>query len=207
MIVAIGYLASAVLAYSLVVTNVLKFRWLNLTGCLFFIIYGLLISAFPVILANTILFGINFYQLVKLYISKESFKLLPFEKEGALLTEFLEFYKKDIDLYFPDFSFGSQAHKISFVVLRDLVVANLFVATLSAEGNAVVEINYTVANYRDYKIGRFIFEKEKEFLVSKGVKNIVYEKMTNKNHLRFLKVMGFANELSNGKNVLVKRLT
>ena len=74
MVVALGYIASALLAYSLIVTNALKFRWLNSAGCLFFIIYGVMISAFPVILANGILFVINLYQLIRLYISKESFK-------------------------------------------------------------------------------------------------------------------------------------
>ncbi len=206
MVVALGYIASAFLAYSLLVTNALRFRWLNLAGCVFFILYGILIAALPVILANSILFVINLYQLIRLFISKESFEMLPFVEEGILLTKFVEFYKKDIQNYFPNFKFDASPEKISFVVIRDLVVATIFVAKLSPSGDAFVEINYTLDKYRDYKIGRFIFEREKEYLLSKGVKNIVYENMQNKNHVRFLKVMGFIHLPEKGKHYWVKKL-
>ncbi len=206
MIVALGYIASIFLAFSLLVSNALKFRWLNLGGTIFFILYGLLINAYPVIIANSILLVINGYQLVKLYLSKESFEMLPFENEGILLTKFVEFYRKDIALFFPNFSFNYRPSQISFIVIRDLVIANIFVANLNEKGDAVVEINYTLNKYRDYKIGRFIFEREKEYLISKGVKNIVYENMTNKSHLRFLKVMGFTIQDKNGNSYCVKKL-
>ncbi|MBK9673394.1 MAG: hypothetical protein IPO70_14445 [Bacteroidetes bacterium] len=206
MIVAIGYLASAFLAYSLIVSNALRFRWLNIAGCLLFITYGFLIDAFPVMLANSILFFINLYQLLVLLKSKETFELLPFESEGILVQRFVEFYASDIELFFPGFKFSKEENKLSFVVLRDLVIANVFVATIDEQGEAKVKLNYTVKHYRDYKVGRFIFEREKEFLQSKGIKKIVYEGMQNKQHLRFLKVMGFEECTQNGLSRFCKTL-
>ncbi len=206
MIVAIGYLASAFLAYSLLVSNALRFRWLNLAGCLLFITYGFLIDAFPVMLANSILFFINLYQLFILLKSKETFELLPFESEGILVQRFVEFYASDIEQFFPGFKFVKEENKLSFVVLRDLVIANVFVATIDEKGEAKVKLNYTVKHYRDYKVGRFIFEREKEFLQSKGIKKIVYEGMQNKQHLRFLKVMGFEECTQNGQHRICKTL-
>ncbi|MBK9478794.1 MAG: hypothetical protein IPP56_13075 [Bacteroidetes bacterium] len=206
MIVAIGYLASAFLAYSLIVSNALRFRWLNIAGCLLFITYGFLIDAFPVMLANSILFFINLYQLLVLLKSKETFELLPFESEGILVQRFVEFYASDIELFFPGFKFSKEENKLSFVVLRDLVIANVFVATIDEQGEAKVKLNYTVKHYRDYKVGRFIFEREKEFLRSKGIKKIVYEGMQNKQHLRFLKVMGFEECTQNGLSRFCKTL-
>ncbi|HRH01338.1 MAG TPA: hypothetical protein PLI68_04305 [Bacteroidia bacterium] len=206
MILAIGYLASAFLAYSLIVSNALRFRWLNIAGCLLFITYGFLIDAFPVMLANSILFFINLYQLFILLKSKETFELLPFESEGILVQRFVEFYASDIEQFFPGFKFSNEANKLSFVVLRDLVIANVFVATINEQGEAKVKLNYTVKHYRDYKVGRFIFEREKEFLQSRGVKKIVYEGMQNKQHLRFLKVMGFEECDKNGQHRMCKTL-
>lgn len=206
MIVAIGYLASAFLAYSLLVSNALRFRWLNIAGCLLFITYGFLIDAFPVMLANSILFFINLYQLIILLKSKETFELLPFESEGILVQRFVEFYASDIEQFFPGFKFVKEENKLSFVVLRDLVIANVFVATIDEQGEAKVKLNYTVKNYRDYKVGRFIFEREKDFLLSKGIKKIVYEGMQNKQHLRFLKVMGFEECTQNGQHRICKTL-
>ncbi|HET7898200.1 MAG TPA: YgjV family protein, partial [Flavisolibacter sp.] len=96
-----GYLASLLLALSLIVTNDLRFRWLNTGGCLAFIVYGALISAFPIILTNGILFFINVFALVKIYRKKEAFDLLDFEPDAALVHKFLRFYEADIKTYFP----------------------------------------------------------------------------------------------------------
>lgn len=186
-----GYLASLLLGLSLLVNNDLKFRWLNTGGCVAFIVYGVLIGAFPIVLTNTVLLLINVYGLFKIYRRTEDFDLLEFGTDATLIKKFLRFYAADVTAYFPDFSLEKATDAIRFVVLRDVVVANIFVATLCEEGTAEVQLNYTVPKYRDYKVGRFIFEKEKAFLLSKGVKTLVYKNVSNKSHLRFLKVMGF----------------
>ena len=85
-----------------------------------------------------------------------------------------------------------------FVVLRDLVIANIFAAHITPQGTAFVKINYTLEKYRDFKVGRFIFEKENNYLATKGVKQIAYAKVDNKNHERFLKIMGFEKKVIEG---------
>lgn len=79
------------------------------------------------------------------------------------------------------------------------MIANIFAATLDEDGTAVVNINYTVAKYRDYKVGKFIFEKEKTYLVSKGVKQLKYAQVINRKHQKFLGVMGFKKVTEDGK--------
>lgn len=187
----LGYLASVFLAISLIVNNDLKFRWINAMGCLSFTIYGLLISAFPIVLANLFLFAINLYYLIKLYRAHEDFELIEFKGNDKLVSKFLEFYNKDINNYFPDYKPELKENNISFVVLRDLVIANIFIAELQNDGTALVKLNYTVPKYRDYKVGRFIFNTENRFLVSKGVRRIMYESVSNKGHEKFLNIMGF----------------
>ena len=163
---AAGYFASLLLALSLLVSNDLRFRWLNTGGCLAFIVYGILIGAFPIILTNAILFFINAVTLVKIYRRTEDFELLEFNADATLIQKFLRFYAADIKAYFPHFELRDNEQAIRFVVLRDMVLANVFVATLSDEGTAQVQFNYTVPTYRDYKVGRFIFEQEKKYLLS-----------------------------------------
>lgn len=206
-ILIIGYLASAFLAFSLIVTNAIKFRILNIIGCFTFILYGFLINAFPVIVANTILLVINIFQLYKLHQSKEQFRYVSIERGDKIVNKFIEFYKKDIDNFFPDIQFlASLQQQISFVVLRDAAIANLFIANIDSSGNAIVKINYTVPQYRDYKVGKFIFEKEKSFLKANNIKQVVYENVYNKDHLNFLKVMGFTNKSALGFGCWVKVL-
>ena len=202
----IGYLASVLLGISLLVNNELRFRWINTFGCLSFIIYGILIHAFPIIVTNAGLFLINTFYLIKIHRTEEAFDLLEYKTGDKIVEKFLQFYAKDILHYFPDYKPNEQGNVIRFVVLRDMVIANIFEAALHTDGSAVVNINYTVAKYRDYKVGKFIFDKEKKYLLNNGIHAIVYENVPNKNHEDFLKKMGFARSLSGNKTLLIKEL-
>ena len=61
----VGYLASVVVAISLMMSDIKKLRWWNLIGAGLFVAYGLAIDAIPVALVNFVL--IDAYYLVKLY--------------------------------------------------------------------------------------------------------------------------------------------
>lgn len=206
MIVSIGYLASLFLAISLLMTNTLKFRWFNTLGNVAFITYGILINAFPIIVANSVLLCINMYQLSKLYKYKEQFQLVTINELNNIVHQFLKFHKKDIDSYFPNFVFLTSQQKLCFVVLRNLNIANFFVAEVTASGEAIVEINYTVPNFRDYKVGKFIFDTEKEYLLQHKVSKIVYKQVHNKNHLAFLLAMGFKEVVVENRKEYYKEL-
>ena len=192
-----GYLASILLGLSLLVSNDIKFRLLNSGGCILFITYGVLIHAFPIILTNSILLIINAYYLIKLYTTNEHFDLIEFKGTEQLVSKFLQFYKNDIDNYFPNYAPIESENTIRFVVLRDLVIANIFIATILSDGKAVVKLNYAVPKYRDFKVGKFIFMKENKFLKNKGIEKLIYTTVHNKKHGKFLKVIGFEKQADN----------
>ncbi len=202
----LGYLAFIFLAVSLWVTNDIKFRWINSLGCLAFVLYGLFINAFPIVLTNTVLLAINIYFLFKIYRRQENFELVEFNKDAALIPKFLNFYKTDINSYFPGFTMEENANDIKFVVLRDIVVANIFIATVDEQGNAFVKINYTVPKYRDFKVGRFLFEEGKEFLEARGIKTIIYKEVHNLKHEKFIQIMGFQKEAIGNDSCYSKHL-
>lgn len=201
-----GYLAFIFLAVSLWVTNNIKFRWINGLGNLCFLAYGIITHAFPVVLTNAVLLAINSYFLLKIYRRQEKFDLVEFKNDTALIPKFLDFYKEDIESYFPGFIMGAEQDEIRFVVLRDIVVANLFVAAVNQNGDAFVKINYTVPKYRDYKVGRFLFDEGREFLHNKGIRRIIYTHVHNTQHEKFLKMMGFKNERNGAGDCYVKMI-
>ncbi|RYY51109.1 MAG: hypothetical protein EOO06_01460 [Chitinophagaceae bacterium] len=201
-----GYLASVCLIIALIVNNDLKFRWFNSFGNVCFITYAILLNTIPVLITNAILLGINVYYLVKIYGRKENFDLLEFTATEKLPLKFLDFHQADIANYFPNFTIGELAGKLNFTVTRDLVIANIFSATITDQGDAIVALNYTVPKFRDFKVGTFIFEKEKNFLLSKKVKRIVYQSVENPGHLEFLKVNGFTTQQIGNTNCYVKEL-
>ncbi len=202
----LGYLAFLFLAISLLVNNDIKFRWVNSLGSLSFVLYGISIHAFPIVLTNAVLLIINIYFLFKIYRRQEKFDLVEFSKDATLIPKFLSFYQKDINAYFPYFIMEDRAEEIKFVVLRDIVIANIFIATVDEKGNAFVKINYTVPKYRDLKVGRFIFDEGKSFLHAKGIEKIIYKDVTNRNHEKFIKTIGFNKKSLNGREYYVKNI-
>jgi hypothetical protein len=202
-----GYFASLCLILALIINNDLKFRWFNTFGNIAFIFYAIVLGTIPVLITNSILLGINIFYLVKIYRKKENFDLLEFNGDEKLAQKFMEYYKKDMMLFFPRFNKEHLQQNLNFVVTRDLVIANMFSASLSENGDAFVELNYTLHRFRDYKVGSFIFEKEKDFLMAKGIKRIVYTQVDNKNHGEFLKVMGFKKENVMGKECFIRKVS
>ena len=203
----LGYLAFILLAISLLVNNEIRFRWLNSLGSISFVLYGLMIDAFPIIITNGLLLCINIFYLIKIYTTDEDFDLIEFFSTDSLIQKYFSFYQKDILTFFPNFSLQDKENELRFIVLRDLVFANIFVAQISPEGIAFVKINYTVPKYRDFKVGRFIFEKENKYLRSKGIKQIVYKEVINKNHIQFLKIMKFKKVIIDGNQCYTKEIS
>ena len=60
----VGYLAMTVLLVSFMMKNVIKLRIINSVGCLFFVIYGIMISQYPIVITNLAIILINLYYLL-----------------------------------------------------------------------------------------------------------------------------------------------
>ena len=94
-------------------------------------------------LTKVIFFFINIYYLRKLYAHKEDFEFIEFSGDEKLALKFLHFYKEDIKTCFPDFNETQLRGSLNFVVLRDLVIANIFNAQILENADTVVVLNYT----------------------------------------------------------------
>ena len=60
----VGYLAMTVLLVSFMMKNVIKLRIINSIGCLLFVIYGIMISQYPIVITNFAIILINLYYLL-----------------------------------------------------------------------------------------------------------------------------------------------
>lgn len=62
----IGYAASFIVLLSFLMKNIKTLRVINTIGCLFFVVYGILLNnSIPIIFTNTAIVGINMYYLLK----------------------------------------------------------------------------------------------------------------------------------------------
>jgi hypothetical protein len=62
----LGYLASVLVAISITIKGGIVFRILNLSGSVCFLVYGLMIKAWPIVIINTYAAGINIFYIIKL---------------------------------------------------------------------------------------------------------------------------------------------
>lgn len=70
----LGYLASSLIAISLLMNSIVKLRWFNLIGSILFSAYGFAIDAIPVGIINAFIALVNIYYLVKIYSDREVFQ-------------------------------------------------------------------------------------------------------------------------------------
>lgn len=201
----IGYVASALVAISLMMSSILKLRVINLIGAVIFTLYGLLISAYPVAAVNFIIVLIDLYYLYEIYAAKEYFSLLEVQQDSKYLARFLDFYDKEIKRFLPGFSYRASEQQLVFFMLRNLVPAGLFIGELRSEGSLLVKLDFVIPDYRDFKIGRFLYAKNAEFFKRRGIQ-MIYSEPGSDTHANYLQRMGFVPERS-GDNVVLYRLS
>jgi GNAT superfamily N-acetyltransferase len=199
----LGYLSSIIVAISLLMSSIIRLRWYNLAGSILFAIYGYMIKAAPVAAINTIVIFINLYYLYKIYTEKEYFKLVEINEENNYVKSFFDFYKNDIAKYFPDFKFTMAGASVSFFILRNMVPAGVFVASEHDKESLVINLDFVIPAYRDFKIGKFIFEYNERYFKDKGYKKL-FCYVSNKEQNAYLKKMGFKKDYQDGKDLMVR---
>lgn len=186
----IGYAASIVIALSMTMNSIIRFRWINLLGASLFSTYGFVIGAYPVGILNGFIMLVDIYYLKKIYFKQDIFDILEIRKDNKYLLKFLDFHDSEIQNFFPGFKYKPEMNTISFFVLRNTNVAGIFLAHDEGEHTLKVGLDYAVPQYRDYKSGRFVFECMHSDLLKRGITKIISEASSVK-HAKYLKKCGF----------------
>jgi hypothetical protein len=192
----IGYIASGIIALSMTMNSILRFRWINLVGAVTFSIYGFLIGALPVGFLNLFIALVDIYYLYAIYSKKEIFETLEIQPESNYMERFLKFHEKDIQLFFPGFAYLPNATDLSFFILRDMAIAGIFIAHRQKDNSLEVSLDYVIPEYRDFKNGKFVFLTLRNKLMEDGITKIVATAQAKK-HERYLKKLGFIQLHSN----------
>jgi hypothetical protein len=193
----IGYAGSLLVAISLMMRSVFRLRVINLIGALFFVIYGILIHAVPIVLLNSLIVGVNVYYLVQMWNQKDYFKLMEVNHHSTYLKNFVEFYQREIHEFFPSYLFKPQPDQLVLFVLRNMVPAGVLIVRPQGE-EAEIFLDFVIPGYRDFRAGKFLFEESASYFQQKGIKRLISDP-GNPRHESYLKRMGFHEE--NGKYV------
>lgn len=187
----LGYAASILIATSLLMRSIVRLRVINMVGAATFSLYGFLIGAYPVALLNLMTTGINIVQLIRLQRRREVFRTLEIRPEAPYLQYFLEFQAEDIRRFFPRFEPRMpEPGELVVLVLRDLIPAGILIGAIRGD-RLEIRLDYVVPQFRDLKVGRFLFRDEADFFRSRGIRVIVSPADTPA-HVKYLERIGFA---------------
>ncbi len=120
---AFGYVASVLIALSLMMSNIKRLRWINLFGAAAFSTYGYLIDAYPVFLLNGWIALVDIYYLIRIYQAKDKFDLVRLKSTNTPLFSLLkERYGKDITDLCKKFKWQQLEDSVVLLLLLNLVI-------------------------------------------------------------------------------------
>jgi hypothetical protein len=185
----LGYAASILIATSLLMRSIVRLRIINCAGAALFSLYGFLIGAYPVGVLNLMTASINIVQLIRLSRRREIFRILEIAPESPYLAYFLEVLAEDIRRFFPRFDPSPKEYGMVLLVLRDLIPAGVLLGTVRGE-TLEIHLDYVVPQYRDLKVGRFLFVDEADYFRRRGIREIVSPADTPE-HAKYLARIGY----------------
>ena len=185
----IGYTGSLLVALSLNMKSLQRLRIVNMVGASFFIFYGILIGALPIVLLNSLTFCVNAYNLWRMWQKRDYFTLMQVRADSAYLKRFLEFYRKEISDFIPTYQFKPDDQQVVVFILRNMMPVGLVIVKPEGE-EARIFLDFVIPGYRDFRAGRFLLEESAEFYRQQGIHRLSTAPGSVK-HETYLKRMGF----------------
>ncbi len=181
-----GYLGSAMVVLSMLMSSVVKLRIINTLGSVISGTYALIIGSFPLALMNICLVVINVYNLRKLLVTKQEYHLVRCGSADATVAYFLDRYRQDIALYFEEGAMSADSDVV-YAIFCNAAPAGLLLGRSLGEGAVEVQLEYTTPAYRDCSIGKFLYGA----LPGQGVHTLRVSRCTDA-HRSYLEKMGYS---------------
>jgi len=158
----IGYVASILIAVAMMMSNMLRLRVVALLGSMTMSLYGVLIGAWPIVIANIFISVVHAWYLRRLVFSPIHFELQSIsEASHWYLARFLRFHGKDMAHSHPNTDVLAIDDRHGFFILRDLVSTGLFVYTKDGKDgqDLRIHLDYVTPEFRDLRSARFAYSE------------------------------------------------
>lgn len=187
-----GYAASLMVAVSLMMSSIIKLRWINLVGSAMFSTYGFVIGSLPVGFLNLFIVVINVVNLLRMYREKDDFRIMSLSGDSEYLAYFLKCHRSEIEKYFPLFDFAQHPERSAFYLVKNSIPIGLLIGHRQDKDTLLIELDYVGAQFRDFKMGSFVY-RNNDFFLNQGYK-VLKATATGGGHDAYLEKMGFRRE-------------
>lgn len=183
-----GYLATIVILISLMMSSIIKLRWINLIGSVMFSVFGFMIGSLPTALLNLGIVVIDTYYLYKLYGDEDEFTVV----EAELTSKYFHYYlKKNSEGIREQHSLdGFSGDEKAYYFLRNNNTAGILIGRPLDEKTFFIEVDYVSEKYRDFKIGMHFLGESRISRILKGYRELRTTAKTQA-HGVYLEKIGF----------------
>lgn len=188
----VGYLASALIVASLAMRSVVRLRLVSLVGSLVFVAYGLLITAWPIVISNIIIAGINVWYLAQEFSAgKHPVSAIEADQASPFLQDFLAANAAEIRRTQPDWQ-PSEQDTFVRILMRDGLPAGVLLGEPVGR-ELTVHLDYVTPAYRDSRVASWLFGDGRSVFTSQGLQRLVAAATTSE-HRGYLEMVGFRPE-------------
>lgn len=185
----VGFIASALILVSLLMTSVVKLRIVNAIGAAVFVAYGLLIGSVPVWGMNAAIVVVDLWQLRVLLRKDERVEAVGVPWDSPVLARVLAVHAEDVARFAgPGFDGPTPEHS-AWLVLRDTTPTSVLLARRLDDGRVRVDLDYATPATRDLRAGRLLHE-DLDVLATVGPGPVVTDPGPRV-HQRYLATIGF----------------
>lgn len=181
---ALGWAGSALLILSLSLSNVVRFRVLNLIASLVLTVFNALLGIWPMVAMNAAIVAINAWHLARLVRTRDderTYEVVAVDPRSEYLGHLLRVHGPDVQRFNPGFDLGELLHReeppgacrvCSFLVLRGDETVGIVVLCDGGDGVARVELDYVTPRFRDLSVGTFVYRGDGR-LASLGLRRLL----------------------------------
>lgn len=192
-----GYLSSAVILVSLMMSSIVKLRWINLLGAMMFAAFGFMIGSIPTGSLNLGIAIIDMYYLVRIYRTRDELAIVSADPHGEYFKHFWRVNRGEIERFFGQVQV-EQKDRV-FFYLRNNNTAGVLIGFRESPESFRIKVDYVTPQYRDFRIGQYFIAEAQLRTVLPSVTAL---KTTTENpaHQKYLARVGFEEdpELPNG---------
>ncbi|MGJ7441855.1 hypothetical protein [Aquipuribacter sp. MA13-6] len=211
---ALGWAGSAVLILSLSLSNVLRFRALNLLASVVLTVFNALLGIWPMVAMNAIIAGLNVWHLARLLRTRDdesTYEVVGVDARSEYLAHLLLVHGPDVERHNPGFDLAELLRReeppgscrvLAFLVLRGDETVGVVVLCDGGDGVARVELDYVTARFRDFSVGTFVYRGDGR-LASQGLNRLLASRRMA-DRAAYFSAVGFHREVVAGQDELVR---
>jgi len=211
---ALGWAGSALLILSLSLSNVLRFRALNLVASLALTAFNTALGIWPMVAMNGIIAGINVWYLWRLLRTRDdesTYEVVAVDPRSEYLAHLLRVHGPDVERHNPGFDLAEVLRRedppgacrvCAFLVLRGDETVGVVVLCDGGDGAARVELDYVTARFRDFSVGTLVY-RDHGRLASQGLHRLLASRRMA-DRASYFTAVGFHREAVEGQDELVR---